>query len=90
MRLRKVAQRATPKVCAPERATRSRRLSPWLAKLEMSADRLDDGPGRLLLAAFWLAVLASLRPRGTVHEGPPLCVEEGSQSPLVSDWIRPI
>ncbi|CAA6673029.1 unnamed protein product [Spirodela intermedia] len=88
MRLRKVAQRATPKVCAPERATSSRRFSPWLAKLEMSAERLDDGPGRLLLAALWLAVLASLRPRGTVHEGPPLCMEEGSQYPLVKEWTR--
>jgi hypothetical protein len=33
--------------------------------------RSDDGDGIWVLAALWLAVLASLLPSGTIHEGPP-------------------
>ncbi|CAA7410236.1 unnamed protein product [Spirodela intermedia] len=74
--VRKKKQRARPMVCAPERATRSCKLRPLLANLVVRAERLNDGPGRLMLASFRLAVVASRRPRGTVHQGPPLCMEE--------------
>ena len=48
-------------------------LRPLEAKEEVRAARLANGDGIWLLAALWLAVLASLRPRGTCHEGPPSC-----------------
>jgi hypothetical protein len=47
--------------------------SPALLKLEMSWFRLEVGRGMLLLAAAWLAVLASLLPSFTFQLGPPSC-----------------
>jgi hypothetical protein len=47
--------------------------SPALLKLEMSWFRLEVGGGMLLLAAAWLAVLASLLPSFTFQSGPPSC-----------------
>ncbi|KAM0850608.1 hypothetical protein ACQ4PT_052952 [Festuca glaucescens] len=70
-RPRNVWQRARPTVCAPESAVMSRAESP-LAANEASCDaRLAPGPGRLALAAAWLAVRASFRPSFTVQVGPP-------------------
>jgi hypothetical protein len=42
--------------------------------------RSDDGEGILVLATLWLAVLASLLPSGTIHEGPPSCK-------LIETWL---
>ncbi|URE17162.1 hypothetical protein MUK42_11305 [Musa troglodytarum] len=72
---RKEAQRAWPMVWAPESAVMSRALRPLAAKEETSWERLEPGLGRLLLAALWLAVVASLRPSCTVHVGPPSCTQ---------------
>lgn len=47
--------------------------SPKLLNLEMSWFRLEVGGGMLLLAAAWLAVLASLLPSFTFQLGPPSC-----------------
>ena len=49
-------------------------LKPLAENMEIRVARLDAGDGIWLLAALWLAVLASLRPSGTVHDGPPRCV----------------
>ena len=57
----------------PESATRSLAERPFDLKLERRALRLEVGRGMLLLAAAWLAVLASLRPNFTSHDGPPSC-----------------
>jgi hypothetical protein len=75
MRLRKVVHRACPMVCAPESAVMSRAERPLLPNMVMSVARLESGPGRLALAALWLAVCASRRPRYTVHVGPPSCID---------------
>lgn len=50
---------------------RSRAFSPLAANMEVRVERSENGEGIWLLAALWLAVLASLLPSGTVHEGPP-------------------
>lgn len=52
---------------------RSRALRPLAAKAVVSVGRSENGEGSSALAALWLAVLASLRPSATVHEGPPSC-----------------
>jgi hypothetical protein len=57
----------------PDRATMSLVERPTLLKKEMSWFRLEVGGGRLLLAAAWLAVLASLLPSFTYQSGPPSC-----------------
>jgi len=44
---------------------------PRALNLEMSWFKLEVGRGMLLLAAAWLAVLASLLPSLTSHSGPP-------------------
>jgi hypothetical protein len=46
---------------------------PRALNLEMSWFRLEVGGGMLLLAAAWLAVLASLLPNLTFQLGPPSC-----------------
>jgi hypothetical protein len=71
MRVRNVVHRARPIVWPPESAVMSRALSPLAANWEVRVVRLANGDGSWALAALWLAVLASLRPSGTVHEGPP-------------------
>ena len=58
-------------VWPPERAVKSRALRPLAANMEVRVARLENGEGIWVLAALWFAVLASLRPRGTAHEGPP-------------------
>jgi hypothetical protein len=60
-------------VCAPESAVISRADSPFAANAAMSDAALEPGPGRLALAALWLAVRESFRPSGTLHVGPPSC-----------------
>lgn len=49
----------------------SRALRPLAENMEIKVARLEDGAGIWVLAALWLAVLASLRPNGTAHDGPP-------------------
>lgn len=51
----------------------SRALRPLEENMERRVERLEVGAGIWLLAALRLAVLASLRPSGTVHDGPPSC-----------------
>ena len=46
-------------------------VKPLLSKALMRSLRLKKGGGRSLFARVWLAVVESLRTRGTVHEGPP-------------------
>nr|GMC94312.1 hypothetical protein CR513_47686 [Ipomoea batatas] len=67
----KLVQRACPIVCEPEngdvlsrpdKTTMSLVERPTALKLEMRRLRLEVGGGMLLLAAAWLAVLASLLP----------------------------
>ena len=57
----------------PERATMSVLLNPFLEKAARRSLRLELGPGRSLLAKDALAVVASLLPSRTVHDGPPSC-----------------
>lgn len=57
----------------PERATISVAVKPLSPNDLMRSVRLKKGGGRSLLARDKLAVVESLRPRGTVHEGPPSC-----------------
>lgn len=71
MRVLKNWHCAWPIVWAPERTVRSLDVRPLDANIEIRVERSEEGPGIWLLAALWLAVLASLLPRGTVHEGPP-------------------
>lgn len=71
MCVRKVRHWALPIVWAPERAVMSRAVSPFLPKLVIRVVRFDLGLGRSRLASLWLAVLASLRPRANLHDGPP-------------------
>lgn len=52
----------------------SRAFRPWAANKEIKVLRLAEGGGRLVLAALWLAVLASFLPNGTGQEGPPNCI----------------
>lgn len=59
----------------PERATMSVLLSPFLEKAARRSLRLELGPGRSLLAKDALAVVASLLPSRTVHDGPPSCAD---------------
>ncbi|KAH0448159.1 hypothetical protein IEQ34_021959 [Dendrobium chrysotoxum] len=73
MRERKNWHWACPMVWAPESAVMSRALRPFAANLVMRVERVDDGAGRSLFAVLWLAEVASLRPRATVHFGPPNC-----------------
>jgi hypothetical protein len=47
--------------------------SPILLNLEMSWFRLEAGEGMFLMAARWLAVLASLLPSFIYQLGPPSC-----------------
>lgn len=46
-------------------------LRPFLEKAEMRALRSEVGAGISLLAKLRLAVVESLLPNSTVHEGPP-------------------
>lgn len=63
-------------------------VKPLAVKLEMRAARSANGDGRLLLAALWLAVLASLRPSGTVHDVPPSCTHKKRVINLSKFWIN--
>lgn len=58
-------------VCAPESAVISLGFRPFRLNREVRLLRLEDPGGRSVVAALRLAVLASLLPSGTVHEGPP-------------------
>lgn len=55
----------------PDKATMSLVESPRALNLEISLFKLEVGGGMLLLAAAWLAVLASLLPSFTSQLGPP-------------------
>lgn len=59
------------KVCLPDNATKSLLESPRALNLEVSWLKLEVGAGMPVLAADWLAVLASLLPTFTFHVGPP-------------------
>jgi hypothetical protein len=50
-------------------------LKPLLEKALSRPLRLLVGPGRSLLARDALAVVASLLPSGTAHDGPPSCTQ---------------
>ena len=71
MRFLKKAHWENPMTWPPERATRSLVSSPCLLKLLISAGKSMNGVGMLLLASVLLAVVESLLPSGTVHDGPP-------------------
>ena len=79
MRLRKKRQRARPTVWAPESAVMSRAERPLAANAETRDAVLEPGPGRLALAALWLAVRESFRPSCTFHVGPPSCSAHAEQ-----------
>jgi len=66
----------------PERATKSSTESPWLAKFVLRALRLRKGAGIELLASALLAVIESLLPKPTSHEGPPSCKLQQPFNPL--------
>jgi len=55
----------------PDKATMSLVESPTALNFEMSWLRFEVGGGMALLAADWLAVLASLLPSLTSQVGPP-------------------
>lgn len=57
----------------PESATMSVVLRPLLEKAVTRPLRSERGEGRSLLAVLKLAVVASLLPNRTVHEGPLSC-----------------
>ena len=63
----------------PESTVKSLEVRPLAANIDVRVERSEDGPGIWLLAALWLAVLASLLPSGTLHEGPPSCK---------SQWVK--
>lgn len=71
MRALKFVHLACPIVWEPDKATISLVDRPRALNLEMSWFKLEVGRGMLLLAAAWLAVLASLLPSLTSHSGPP-------------------
>ena len=73
MRFLKKLHWANPMTWPPESATRSLVSRPWLLNLVMSAGRSMNGEGMLLLASVLLAVVESLLPSCTVHDGPPSC-----------------
>jgi len=60
----------------PDKATISFVERPTALKLEMRRLRLEVGVGMLLLAAPWLAVLASLLPSFTSQLGPPSYIQQ--------------
>jgi len=60
-------------VHVPDKATKSVVERPAFSKLDIRSVRFEAGEGRLLLAAAWLAVLASLLPSFTFQLGPPSC-----------------
>lgn len=66
-----MVQRAKPMVWPPDRAVMSWAVRPLAAKAEMRAGRAENGEGIWVFAAAWLVVVASLRPSGTSHVGPP-------------------
>jgi hypothetical protein len=68
----------------PERATRSVLLRPFLAKAAVRLARSKVGAGRSLLARDKLAVVESLLPRRTLHEGPPNCKHTYSKADLLT------
>lgn len=68
--LRNTEQRATPAEWAPESTTISLAVKPLSLKFLSSSGRSANGDGRFS-APFLFAVLASLFPNGTDHEGPP-------------------
>ena len=55
----------------PDRVTMSIAVSPFLLNLEIRVSRSSVKSGRSLLASLLLAVVESLRPSFTVHDGPP-------------------
>ena len=57
-------------------------LKPLLEKALRRPLRLLVGPGRSLLARDALAVVASLLPKGTDHDGPPSCTSTFRESLL--------
>ena len=71
MRFRKNWHSAWPMVCAPERTVRSLNVRPLFWNILVSVERSEAGEGIWVFAALWLAVLASLLPSGTTHDGPP-------------------
>ena len=71
MRVLKNWHCARPMVWPPESTVRSRALRPLAANMDLRVARSENGVGIWVLVANWLAVLASLLPRCTGHEGPP-------------------
>ena len=57
-------------IIVPDSATKSLVESPRVLNLDISWLRFEVGLGMPLLAADWLAVLASLLPSFTSHVGP--------------------
>lgn len=66
-----MAHLAKPMAWPPESAVMSLAFRPLAENIEMSVERGANGDGISLFAAVRLAVLASLRPNGTGHVGPP-------------------
>ena len=63
-------------------------LKPLLEKALRRPLRLLVGPGRSLLARDALAVVASLLPKGTDHDGPPSCINTLIKSTFSSSLFR--
>lgn len=59
----------------PDKATMSLSLSPLPLKVDISMSRLSLKLGRLLSARDRVAVVESLLPSFTVHEGPPTAAD---------------
>ena len=53
--------------------------SPFLEKLPISSARLEEGAGRSVFAWLSFAVVESLLPNRTVHDGPPSCKYKDSK-----------
>jgi hypothetical protein len=58
----------------PDRVTMSLAVRPLFVKRDIRVVRSSVNNGRSVLAKLLLAVVESLRPSFTVHDGPPTCI----------------
>lgn len=65
--LEKAPQCATPSVWAPDKATRSQTLRPFLEKISCNVEKFAEGEGRLPLTSEERVTVPPLRPIGTSH-----------------------
>lgn len=60
---------------SPDKETRSSSFKPWRWNMVKRFWMVELGAGMFVLAPLRLAVLESLLPSGSSHDGPPLCIE---------------